>query len=299
MNFIKNIYNYIKNNPYKNYFKIIVSLTILSLIFIRIGKNSLLENAIIPLINNITIKALVILILISIIKFFSQAINWYYVLKINQNYHCKLSDVLKTHLIGLALRFFMPGGHATFGKVFYINPDRKKETFFSIIAEKFFQTWIIIFFASWAALFFFDRYYLLLSVIALVISFLPFLITKVFNKYLSYNLKINYFNTLPKILTSQLIFILMTFIQYYVLITQTASIRFFDIVISVSLILLANIIPVTFSGLGLRETASALILPKYGISVELAISASLIIFFLNSVIPAIPGAFLINTKNRK
>jgi len=295
---IKRIYLFFKDNPYKNYFKILISLIIMTIIFYRIKNTSDIKDIFLPIIQNTSLLSLSLLICISIIKFFSQVFNWHFVLKINHNYNCTFRQVIKTHLIGLALRFFMPGGHATFGKVFYMNPERKKETFFSIIAEKFFQSWIIWFFAGWSFMFFYDKNYIFLFLIALLISIIPFILPRIFKKYLNNTVKYNYYMILPKIIFSQTAFVFMTFLQYYIILSQISQIRFFNTAVSVSLILVANTIPVTFSGLGLRETAAALILPKYGISIELAVGASLIIFILNSVIPAIPGCFLINTKGK-
>ncbi|MCK9330705.1 MAG: lysylphosphatidylglycerol synthase domain-containing protein [Candidatus Cloacimonetes bacterium] len=296
--YIKRLYLYIKDNPYKNYFKILLSVIILVIIFFKIKNTSDIGNVFLPIIKTTSVKSLVMLLLISVMKFFTQVFNWYYVLKINQDYDCTFRQVIKTHTIGLALRFFMPGGHATFGKVFYINPDKKKETFFSIIAEKFFQSWIIWFFAIWSFLFYYDKNYLLVLFIALLITFVPFIIPKIFKRHIPYMTIFNYYKILPKVILSQILFVFMTFIQYYLILSQLTQIRFFNTAISVSLILVANTIPITFSGLGLRETAATIVLPKYGIPIELAVGTSLCIFVLNSVIPALPGVFLISSKNK-
>jgi hypothetical protein len=193
----------------------------------------------------------------------------------------------------------MPGGHATFGKVFYINPDKRKETFYSILIEKFILTWVILFFATWANVIVFGKWLIPSVIFAIIISFLPFVAPLIFRRYVSIDFLENYYLSLPKILMSQVTFVILTFVQYYVLINSIGNINvsFINLSTTVALILVANIIPITFSGLGLRETASALLLPRLGVPVEVAVGASLIIFLFNAVVPAIPGLWYLREKN--
>ena len=96
-------------------------------------------------------------------------------------------------------------------------------------------------------------------------------------------------------MTSQIIFEFLTFFQYYILLQFfiNMNLSFYEVALCISLILVANTIPITFSGLGLRETASAFLLPKIGIPVEIAVGVSLIIFLFNAILPALPGILLI------
>ncbi|MGQ9898447.1 MAG: lysylphosphatidylglycerol synthase transmembrane domain-containing protein [Acidobacteriota bacterium] len=54
-------------------------------------------------------------------------------------------------------------------------------------------------------------------------------------------------------------------------------------------ILLANLVPITPAGLGVREGAAVAILHAYGVQVATAINATLLLFVINSVIPALLG----------
>lgn len=284
-----------KVEPFKNYIKIFISISILIIIFNKIDTKTTLS-----MLTSLSLPILIILLGISLFKFFTQATNWFYCLKINDDYKSSYANVLKTHMIGLALRFFMPGGHATFGKVFYVKHEKKKNIFFSIVLEKFFQSWIIWFFAVWALLFYQSSYRVIIIIAGLILTIIPFILPIIFRKHINHITQTNYFNALPKILSSQIIFETLTFIQYYLIIQFFVStkISFLGLSTNIALILIANTIPITFSGLGLRETASALLLPRIGIPIETAVGASLIIFLFNAVIPAIPGALFIITHKK-
>ena len=337
----------LKINRLKSILKISISLILLIIIFKGIDVSSTIQMML-----NIDKSLLLVLLSISILKFFTQAINWQFCLNMSDPENKKMSfiNIIKTHMIGLALRFFMPGGYATFGKVFYINQTKKRTTF-SIMIEKFYIIWIIWFFALWMLVLFpsyipnfnlvtplyKENWRGLFLPIAIIVSIapvvLPFIIKKIIlllhtkmenttddnlpaeNKLRRLMIKLydnlrninptylskNYFRELPKLLISQILFELLTFLQYFILLQHfmNISLSFFKVSFNISLTLIANTIPITFSGLGLREKFSALLLPQIGIPIETAVGASLIIFFLNAVIPALPGLIFIINYNKK
>ena len=66
--------------------------------------------------------------------------------------------------------------------------------------------------------------------------------------------------------------------------------------VTVPLIMIANIIPITVSGLGIRETFALEVLGNFGIEPELAVGTSLTVFFINTVLPALIGLYFLVTK---
>lgn len=58
------------------------------------------------------------------------------------------------------------------------------------------------------------------------------------------------------------------------------------------LMVLSNLIPITLSGVGVREWASVLLLSQYGIPEAAAVNVALLIFFSNSLTPGLIGALL-------
>jgi len=292
---MKNLLKYLNLiiKKYSNYIKIAISVVILCLIFQKIDFGTSIS-----MIKQVNIKIILILLLISVVKFFTQAINWKFCLKITENDNVSFKQVIKTHLIGLALRFFMPGGHATFGKMFYFGENNRKSTFFSVLIEKFFMSWIIVFAASLALLSYFNKWHYLLGAIALLIALVPILLPLFFRKLVKFEILENYYSSLSLIILIQMGFILLTLMQYHLLLEAILGydIPFIKLSTYIALILTANLIPITYSGLGLRETASALLLPQMGISAEVAVGTSLIIFIFNAVIPALPGIYYLIRK---
>jgi len=274
---------------YQTYGKICLSVIILGIIFSKIE-----AQAVVKMVYQLTLFTFILLILITILKFFSQAYLWSCCLKINCNHQFSLKSILKTHLVGLALRFFLPGGYGTFGKAFYLDQD-KKQTIISIFLEKFFGVWVIIFFALWSFLFTISRYLFLIRFLAIFVSILPFLLPLIFAKISTFSQRTAYYKVLIKIIITQIIYELLTFYQYYILFQAILGnlISFGKIAQTISFVLVANTIPITYSGLGIRETVSMYILPKVGIPAEAAVGASLLIFFLNSIVPALPGVMMI------
>ena len=289
---MKDIWNFL--SKYKVYFQIAISIIIIVFIFNIIDwKDSL------SLILQLDLLIIGSILGLSVLKFFIQAINWYYCLKLSDSIDSNFRIALKTHTIAGALRFFLPGGFATFGKVFYIKTQRKMDTLFSIAIEKFYITWGIILFASFSLplslYILYDKKMLYLFIITVIVAILPFVITKLFPKRITTEQRKNYNKYVPIFFVTQVIFIPLTLLQYFILLQFFVDyeLSFFLVAMVISLIISADIIPITFSGLGLRETASMLLLPLINIPAEIAVATALIIFIFNAIIPAIPGIVLI------
>ena len=240
---------------------------------------------------------ILLLIITTIIKFYTQYKNWEWNLRVNPSFNAKSANVLKNHMIGLALRLVVPGGYAAFAKVFYISNSSKKATFTSALLERFFQGWIILFFASIALLFFPNKVSHLVWFFLLVVILLsPFALRYVFRLRILKNISefsVNYSELLVRVLCSQVFYELVTFFQYYLLISHYVGLSFWNTSIAVSLILVSNLIPITYSGLGLRETASVMIFQHYHVPAEIAVSSSLLIFIYNAILPALPGFYFL------
>ncbi len=281
------------------YGKIILSFLILYFIFRKIDLVKTYQYF-----TELSSMTLFLLLLTTFIKFYTQYSNWKSNLCINPKYKPNTIEILKSHFIGIALRFLVPGGHATFAKVFYVNNSSKKATFISIWIEKFFQSWIILFYASWAAVFFYKQFnQLLLLALAFLITLIPFILLIMPNKFKKYDFT-EYWSAYRKhfisIIVMQIGFVFLTFYQYHIIVNEFHAISFLNTSMLVALILCSNLIPITYGGLGLRETFSAYYFTKLGVPGEIAVSASLTIFFFNSILPALPGLYyIIADKKRK
>lgn len=278
------------------YAKIFISVTILYIIFTKINLQGVWENF-----GKISFLSIIFLFILSAIKVYFQMINWGNYLKLNADYKPLKYEVAKSFFIGEALRFVVPGGLGTLGKVYYVQ-NQKSATFVSVGVEKFLQIWAALIFAATAGLFYFNQIPLChKSCVYGVLLILPFLIPFI-SKLIKHGQAKNYTSQYNKIILPVIgrhtINIMITIIQYYLVIISFVSLSLVKIALAVPLILSANILPVTISGLGLREGFAVEVLAKYGISPEIAVACSLTIFSVSNIIPALIGAFLM-LKHKK
>jgi len=78
-------------------------------------------------------------------------------------------------------------------------------------------------------------------------------------------------------------------IQYYFLISAFVPIKLDQVFVVYPLIILTNLLQLTVGNIGVREGVAAILLSRYGIPPAVAVSASLLLFMLNSLIPGLLG----------
>ncbi len=284
-------------NRYFYFVKIIITSIILYFIFRKINFHQLYLSF-----KELKLSCIYLIVFTAGIKILIEYINWGHYLKINPDYKPKKSEIFSSHMIGHALRFLIPGGHAVIGKMYFVE-NEKKLSFLSLGIEKFFQIWINLLFASFAAIFYFRNKFIIPTILAFVfIIFLPFIIYLLKHLDRKKNLTIyfkEYWKIIPRIFVMQIVYMFLTIFQYFILLNNFVSFHFFSAVVSIPLILFSNLIPITYAGLGLREKFAIEILAKYNISSETAVATSLTIFIFNVLIPALIGLFFMIKRKRK
>lgn len=283
-------------NRYFYFIKIIITSIILYFIFKNINFHQLYLSF-----TELKLSYILLIILTAGIKIFIEYINWGHFLKINPEYNPKKSEIFSSHMIGHALRFLIPGGHAVIGKMYFVE-NEKKLSFMSIGVEKFFQIWTNLLFASFAAIFYFRSKFVLPTIFAFIfIIFLPFIIYLLKHFDRKKNLAIyfkQYWKIIPGIFVMQISYMFLTIFQYFILLNNFVSFHFFSAIVSIPLILFSNLIPITYAGLGLREKFAIEVLAKYNISSETAVATSLTVFIFNVLMPALIGLYYIVKRKR-
>jgi len=278
------------------FLKIVITFTILYLIFRKIDFHVLFHSF-----CQISFMTIVLMLITTAMKIFIEYRNWGHFLKINPDYVAKPAEIFKSHMIGHSLSLVVPGGLGVAGKVFFLD-NAKTLTFMSLGVEKFFQIWINLLFASFAAIFYFRKMNITIPIaIFIFVLFLPLLIywlkhlnrIKSIDKYFQ-----EYFKVMPRISALQIAYMFLTIFQYFILINTFRPYHIFSAIISVPLILISNLIPITYAGLGLREKFAIEVLAKYSISSEHAVTVTLTIFFFTSVLPALTGLVLLLKKKK-
>ena len=86
---------------------------------------------------------------------------------------------------------------------------------------------------------------------------------------------------------------LVGYAQFYVLLRPYAQLPVAAVVLTFSIMILSNLLPITIGGLGVREALSVLILRRYGVSDAVAVNAAFLSYLTNTVLPGVVGSFLI------
>lgn len=279
------------------FLKFFVAFAILFFIFRRIELRDTIYHF-----SKLNFGLIFIILLSSLLKILLQIINWFNLVNLDPKFRPKLQEVISSYFVGIALRFLVPGGHAVFGKMYFIE-NRKKATFVSVGLEKFVQTIAICWSASLAAIFFYSEipgeiFLLIFGMLTFLPLFL-YLLSKRSKYRIIKEFRRGYIRKIFKLFFYQILFILITIIQYYIIIKFFEPINFLISLKTVPIILLANIIPITFSGLGFRESFSIYFFSKSGIDPISSLTTSLTIFIFNSILPALVGTVFILKKKKQ
>ncbi len=244
-------------------------------------------------------SVILITICISLLSLSLQYFRWKYLIR-NHSDHYEKQDLLPSLFAGFAFRLMIPGGHAEISKIFLI-PGKKTGKVFAFGLEKYFETYIKIVFILLALPIVFAQYRIWFWPGALagiiVYFFLPSIMKKgILGKYREK--EVNYHRVfLHTLLFSLGVFACLT-LQYYVLLNDGNSLGPADTLLTVVFIWGAGLIPISVSGLGVREGLAVYFLGRLGIGAPTAVGVSLFVFSLNVLLPAIIGLIFIYHRRK-
>lgn len=231
-------------------------------------------------------------ILLTLLRHLLQYHNWLYALRINPGFKENPKQVLLSYLVALPLRFAMPGGHASIAKIYYIANSSRMASFWSTSLERGFMTWACWSFACLGALFYYPQYPALLWLSLLLLCLLlPVILYYILGKKANWKyLQGSYAVQAPKMMAMQIGNTLITYLQYWLIINCFVRVSGWESSVRMALTQFSNSIPITIAGLGLRESFAIHFLKTAGISAEQAVSATLSLFLIQDLLPAIIGA---------
>lgn len=266
--------------------KLLLSIVITWLVFRKIKLEDVVEGIV-----SIPLWMAGLVLLISVLRHYLQYQNWWLALQMNPNFVARKRDIQNSYLIGNLLRFMLPGGHGTFGKVFFIENSSRTATIVAVTSERAAQTWAVFLFAALGASYFYLDWALELRLILLGLIFLfPWFLWLVVRKHKALaEIKDGYRRDVPWMLTIQVCGALLTMLQYWLLLNNMRQISFPHTVFRMSLVQFSDTIPITISGLGLREGFAMHFLEDSGFSAKQAITATLGLFVFQDIFPAMVG----------
>lgn len=299
------------------FFKFFVLIGVLSQgLYLCVYKPELIDGLLAIYENDINYKLIVCTVLLMFLNWSLEAFKWQYVIKWVKE--ISFVKALKTVLLGLAFSFFTPRGIGEyFARAYTLDVNKKLPIVLSLLLARMTQLLVLVVGGIVGGFLImdkdinpnhyikFDLDYFYVGVLAVVLSLLIVLFLVV-----RYKVKIRQvFNLLGKsglfslnvlggvTLVSSVRYC--TYCSQFVLlilafgIGEASLLHVFGAVMFT--FLMKSLVPVFnfMSDLGVREIFSVMFLSVVGVSPEVALSASLLLWFINIVFPTIIGAFLV------
>jgi len=275
--------------------KVLITAYILYIVFKDIDLRELLKSML-----RLPLWMFIVLCGGSILRHWAQLRNWRHALSLNPSYKMNDRDVLKSYLIGLPLRFAVPGGPASLGKVFWVDNSSHMASVLAFGIERGFLTWATWSFASGAALFYFTAIPLWLRVIVFTLCLAaPVLGIPILKAWPKGRQALPAYKQLaPRMALLQVGAALIAYSQYWLILNSHIQISWPESLKLMSLTNFSNSIPITLAGLGLRESFAVHFLGGAGFSAAQAISTTLTLFVIQDIIPALIGLVVFLTRNK-
>ena len=262
--------------------KIAVGITIVAWILMQVDQNKFLEYF-------LTLQGtdVIQVILLSLISLWIQYKRWKYLLSQYSN-SFEQRDLIPSFFAGFTFRLMIPGGHAELSKVFLL-PGRKRGKIIAFGMERIFQTFLKIVLAVAFLPIFFPGY-LPICITLLIIVMIGYLFFPRIPLLREYAEKETAYHTtfFMTALYSLGVYIVMV-LQYYILIVEQYQIDLLATSITVIYLWSAGVIPISISGLGVREGLAVYFFNFYGVPAAYALATSLFLFVLNAILPALIG----------
>lgn len=241
--------------------------------------------------KSLSFISLVLTFGLSGIGLYIQFRRWKYLVE-KYSIHFNLSDLLPSFFSGYAFRLLIPGGHAEFSKIFLL-PGKKRGKVLAFGMEKFAQALIKIFALLIVLPLTFPEFKIesLLILLVLIIGYFLFPRIPIIKNFQEKD--VNY----HKVIGMNIIFAAGVFtimgLQYHLLLNEVHSISLAATYHTSVYLWAAGMVPISVSGLGVREGLAVFFFKFYGVSAAHAVATSLFLFTLNTIVPALIGVFYI------
>ncbi len=203
---------------------------------------------------------------------------------------------------GYALRFVIPGGHGELGKMLFVG-GRYLQRVLAYIIDKGSLAFAVLFaglISAWKIYPQYRSHYWVVLLVAPILVLLIWIIYRKFHSKFSVIAKYPFKAILPVTIPLSLLHVLLMALQYW-LILHNFDVSFWTLFGTVSIIMIALMLPISLAGLGVREWISLQILVQFDVTREAALLAPLLVFFWNVLLPALIGVgtmLLFNMKLR-
>ena len=272
------------------FIQICIGLAILIVIMMQVNQMQFLAYF-----TNLSLMILLIIFSLTGIGLYIQFRRWKYLVE-KYSVNFRSVDLLPSFLAGFTLRLLIPGGHAEFSKIFLL-PGKKRGKILAFGMEKFAQTLIKILALLIVLPFSFPRYRIFYILIFVLLVLVYILFPKIPILKNLQEKDVNYHRVFGmNFIFAMGIFFIMG-LQYYILLNLVDSVSLLATYHTSVYLWAAGLVPISISGLGVREGLAMYFFNIYHVSAADAVATSLFLFTLNTIIPALVGIYALYKNN--
>ncbi len=255
---------------------------------------------IVQALTDLSLSTLAVIFLFSAVNLFVQFRRWRFLVQ-THSASFNDQDLIPAFFAGFALRLMIPGGHAEISKIFLL-PGKKSGKVMAFGWEKYFESLIKFFLVLIALPLAFDLpNWISWSaglVLLVLLYFLPRLMRHRWLKRFQEK-EVDYQALFRRIAVYTGLMFFCMVVQYYALLTDSAAVEISVVVLTVIFIWGSGLIPISVSGLGVRENVAVYFLSRHGVAAPLAAGGAFFIFAVNVLVPAVVGLIFILRRRRQ
>ena len=222
---------------------------------------------------------------------------------------------LVSFLGGMSIGLLTPARVGEFSRVLFLEADSKVELTGIAFVDKVIDLQITLMFGIWSVFIFLTKFSFVIFSLVVLLGFIflyrprvfmvalrPFIRILPFEKQTAHFLTgMNSISVgvITKCLFLRTLVSIIDLFQFYILINAFSFVSLSAVSAAYPLVILANIVPITIGGVGIREGVSAIVLGRFNVAPEIALSASFVLFCINTLLPGLIGVFFVTRMKLK
>lgn len=288
-----------KKNLLINLIKLLITTYILYFIFKKIPIDTILTSLI-----DVRLRYLGIAVLLGLIFTLIKISKWHLLMR-DLIPDLSFRSSIDGYLSGMSLGIITPGRIGEVGRITTIPREKRVSSIGLVLWDKVFDLFIVVLLSIWGIWHFINPGTAITVGLLLVVCIFMFFNTQ----YLSFLIKLPIIKKYPQLLEglnllkkkTVFIVLLLTLFSYVIVIFESLLlVKAFsyslgwELFIAYPLVMLANLIPITVGGLGVREGIAVLLLGKFGLPDAVAFNSAFLIFLVNTAFPGLCGLIPMN-----
>lgn len=281
--------------------KIGITLVILTLLLTRVKLATILA-----VLATANLAWLALALLLSSVMVVVRWLNWHLLVKAGLE-QAIAHQTLASILGGMAIALITPARVGDLSRVAFLTSGRRAEASGLVLIDRFIDLCVVLLFGivGVVVVFGYDKLPLLLIVLAFLLlgifklgfflelgaKLIPIQKVKNVTTAASQGLRRLTLKALAINLTITILLNTIDLISLYILVRSLGINNFKAVTFVYPLVMLTNLVPITISGLGVRESASIALFAMFNIGQEIAFNATFLAYLINSLLPALVGIY--------